>query len=114
LGEAAAQRRMALGCRPDFESGCQVVAAAVGRNNRETGAAGTVLEPGPEPGPEDGLRLRGGDTGAKAGEDLQPAGRAVEKILIGAEVRVRVHGRGNPDGRHGADVHTAETAGGTA
>ena len=80
---------MALGRRYDFKSGCQVVAAAVGRNNRETRAAGAVLEPGPEPGKEAGLRLRGGDTGAEAGEDLQPAGVAVEEILITrAEVRV--------------------------
>ena len=81
---------MALGRGGDFESGCQVVAAAVGRNNRETGAAGAVLEPRPEPGKEARLRLRGGDTGAEAGEDLQPAGGAVEEILIGAEVRMDV------------------------
>ncbi len=33
LGEAAAQRRMALGRGGEFESGCQVVAAVVGRND---------------------------------------------------------------------------------
>ena len=49
LGEAAAQRRMALGRGGEFESGGQVVAAVVGRNIREAGAMRVVLEPRLEP-----------------------------------------------------------------
>src|SRR5262249_12407448 len=59
LGKAAAQRRMALGSGGDFESGCQVVAAAVGRNHREAGAKHAGLEPRLEPRLQTGLRLRG-------------------------------------------------------
>ncbi|SPF37665.1 hypothetical protein SBA4_2040009 [Candidatus Sulfopaludibacter sp. SbA4] len=114
LGQAAAQWRMALGSGSEDEARREIEAALLDGDDREPGAAGAVLEPGPEPGKEAGLRLRGGDTGAEAGEDLQPAGGVVEEILIGVEVRVRVHGRGNPEGRHGADVDAAEAGGGHA
>ncbi len=38
----------------------------------------------------------------------------MDEILIGPEVRVRIHGRGNPEGRHGADVDASEPGGGHA
>src|SRR5205807_7442330 len=99
---------MALGRGGDFESGCQVVSPAVGRNHRKAWAKRAVLEPRLEPRLQTGLRLRGCNVRTEAGEDLQPTFGAVVEILIGAEVCVRVHGRGNPKARHEADIDAAE------
>src|SRR5580700_8543348 len=103
---------MALGRGGEFESSCQVLAAVVGRNPREAGAKRAVPEPRLEPRLQTGLRLRECNIRAEAGEDLQPAGVAVEEILItGVEIRVSVHRRGHPESRHGADVDAAKTGG---
>src|SRR5262252_4594760 len=104
---------MAPGSGSDDERRREIETAFLGGDDREPGAAGAVLEPGLEPGTEAGLRLRRGDTGAEAREDLKPAGVGVEEIF-GVDVGVRVHGRGNPEGRYGADVDPAEAGSGHA
>jgi hypothetical protein len=102
---------VALGSGSDDERRRQIEAAAVGAEGWETGTAGAVLEPTPKPGAQAGRRLRCGDTWAKAGEDLQPARWAFQKILVGPEIPVGVHRRGHPEGRHGADIDAPEAGG---
>src|SRR5262249_58026555 len=101
---------MALGRGCELESGCQVLAAVVGRNPWEAGAKRAVLEPRLEPRLQTGLRLRECNIRTEAGEDLQPADRAVEEIVF-VEVRVRAHRRRHPESRHGAYVDAAEARG---
>ena len=114
LGEAAAQRRMALGRRREFESGCQKDAAVGRRKYSGSRRGGCSLRAWPEPGLQAGLRLRGVRHQGGGGRGSAASGwgcRGDPRRSVCSRPR---HGRGNPEGRDGADVDAAEAGGGDA
>src|SRR5581483_620552 len=101
---------MALWRGGEFESGGQVVAAAISRNPWKVGSKHVALEPRLEPRLETGLGAGERELRAKAGKDLQPKRRAPEQIfsVFGARERLRVHGGGNPESWDRTNIDAVE------
>src|SRR5579862_1277923 len=99
---------MALGRRGEFETGCQVLATAVGRNYRKARSHHILQEPRLEPRLQTSLRSLRSEVGAEARKDLHPERGAAQQVFIGAWDRFGVHGRGNPKNGDRTDINAVE------